>query len=83
MSEPEGYANRYYLEHPTLDNTRNDLIELFRLAMMAAKAEEREACGQLVNDRAEEIRAAKTVTANTMARIFDDLASEIRNKEGK
>ena len=53
MSKPEEYASRYYLEHPTLDNTRGDLIELFRLAMMAAKAEERQECAQIVEARIE------------------------------
>jgi hypothetical protein len=49
-------------------------------AILAAKAEEREACAQRINDRAEEFRAGKTVTSNTMARIFDDMAHEIRKR---
>jgi hypothetical protein len=46
--EAKRYAVRYYLDHPALDSTRPDLIALFSEAIMAAKAEEREAILSLV-----------------------------------
>ena len=64
------------------DGFAEKIMALTARAIMAAEKRgeerEREACAQQVNDRAEEFRAAKTVTANTMGRIFDDLAATIR-----
>lgn len=58
-----------------------DMNRMVSEAIDDAVRAEREACAQQLNDRAEDMRKAETVTANNMARIWDDEAAAIRNRK--